>query len=149
MLLNEENYSTHGLTQICYSVPAGAVCIAVIGLVFPKRFPYHCDPGTQTFHPGYLKKIDVLGAVFLLAATTLLVTALSEGEVRFAWDSATIIAFFTVSGVLWLVFLLWEWYVSRHSSTQIEPLFPWRFFRNRVWMGLLMCVIILQWHWDD
>lgn len=138
----------HGLTfaSRSYSVPAGIVGLAVCVLVFPSRFPHHADPipdkpdqplslGLQVL--DILKKSDIVGAVLLLGASMLLVTALEEGGVRFAWDSAIIIVFFVVSGVLWATFTVWEWYASRDASG-VVPMFPWRFFTNRIWMGTLL-----------
>lgn len=82
-------------------------------------------------------KPDALGAFLLLGASILLVAALEEGGIRFAWNSAIIIVFFTISGALWIAFFVWEWYASREGS-KVEPMFPWRFFGNRVWIGALV-----------
>jgi hypothetical protein len=107
---------------------------------FPKRFPNHWRPRTEEKGKSWLiqalKKLDAFGALLLLGASILLVAALEEGGVRFGWNSAVVIVFFTASGVLWIAFFIWEWFVSREGST-IEPTFPWRFFSNRVWMGTL------------
>lgn len=84
-----------------------------------------------------LKKADVFGAFLLLGASILVVAALQEGGVRFEWNSAIIIAFLTVSGIFWSAFFVWEWFASRENST-VEPMFPWRFFSNRIWMGTLI-----------
>lgn len=86
---------------------------------------------------GMLQKVDVVGATLLLGASVLLVAALQEGDVHFEWDSAAIICFFVVSGIFWAAFIAWQWYVS-HGTSRVEPLFPWRFFRNRTWMGTLL-----------
>src|SRR6202000_2583486 len=88
----------------------------------------------------FLKKADAFGALLLLASSLFLITALEEGGVGFAWSSGIIIAFFIISGLLWMIFLLWEWYSSRPSST-VDPMFPWKLFKNRLWMGVLMYVI--------
>lgn len=110
-------------------------------LVFPKNFPHHYGPPTEKRRKSLLsqlvKKPDALGAFLLLGASILIVAALAEGGVRFAWNSAIIITFFTVSGLLWLAFFLWEWFASREGS-EVEPMFPARFFSNRMWMGTLL-----------
>jgi len=113
------------------------VCI----IAFPNRFPNHWKPQNEENGKSWLinalKKPDAFGALLLLSASILLVAALEEGGVRFSWNSAVVITFFAVSGVLWLLFFVWEWFVSREGSA-IEPIFPWRFFSNRVWMGTLL-----------
>ncbi|KUJ15089.1 efflux pump antibiotic resistance protein [Mollisia scopiformis] len=122
------------------NVPAGFVALVIVMLTFPKGFPHTHNRDKEKTTPWILqivKKPDILGAFLLLGASILFVAALEEGGVRFPWNSAIIIVFFTVSGLLWIAFFLWEWYASREGSL-VEPMFPWRFFSNRVWMGTLL-----------
>jgi predicted membrane channel-forming protein YqfA (hemolysin III family) len=120
-----------------FSVPGGALCLVIFAFAFPRNYPHHCEPEKARAEGSVMQKIDFLGAFLLIAATILLVAALSEGEIRFPWNSAIIIAFFTTSGVLWVAFFAWERVISRKGS-KIEPMFPWRFFGNRVWIGVLL-----------
>ncbi|KAF2158515.1 hypothetical protein M409DRAFT_71606 [Zasmidium cellare ATCC 36951] len=76
-------------------------------------------------------------ALLIIIASILLLAALQEGNVRFPWESAAIISFFVISGLLWIAFLLWERFASRPSS-RLQPMFPWHFFSNRIWMGVLL-----------
>jgi hypothetical protein len=64
-------------------------------------------------------------------------TALLEASVNFRWSSATIITLLVISGVAWIAFFVWEWYLSRSSVGQ-EPIFSWRFVQNPTWMGMLV-----------
>lgn len=112
-------------------------------MTLPKNFPNQGNPR----HVGTLEsllaarsslaRIDGLGAFLLLGASMLLIAVLLEGGVSIAWSSKTSIALFTISGILWLAFAGNEWYFTsdRHRT---EPIFPWRFVTNRVWMGTLM-----------
>ncbi|KAI0379255.1 major facilitator superfamily domain-containing protein [Hypomontagnella monticulosa] len=128
-----------------FNVPAGAVSAGLVLAVIPSRFPRHCDPPTEkrlgdtvlSSSIGFLNRADVPGAFLLLGASILLVAALEEGGVHFAWNSAAIIVFFILSGILWIVFGLWEWYASREGF-KVEPMFPRRFFSNRVFLGVLL-----------
>lgn len=127
------------------SIPAGALGLLLCLFTFPDRFPNHYKESNEANEKGrfpgldlgMLQKIDIIGATLLLGASVLLVTALQEGDVHFAWESAAIICFFVISGLLWVAFIAWQWYVS-HQVTRVEPMFPWRFFRNRTWMGTLL-----------
>jgi hypothetical protein len=83
------------------------------------------------------KRIDVLGAFLSLTASILLVFALQEGGVTYAWSSGAIIASFTLSGLLWAGFIIWEKKLSMWN-TVCEPMFPWRLAENRFVLGLLM-----------
>ncbi len=56
---------------------------------------------------------------------------------HFAWDSTFIIVCFVLSGLLWIVFFVWEWYANRKMS-HFELMFPWRFVYNRVSMAALL-----------
>lgn len=131
------------------SVPAGAVSAGLVLTVIPSRFPRHCEPPDEkrgavlSSSIGFLNRADVPGAFLLLGASILLVAALEEGGVHFAWNSAAIIVFFVLSGVLWIVFGLWEWYASREGY-KVEPMFPRRFFSNRVFLGVLLLVSIFS-----
>lgn len=90
----------------------------------------------ESFKNAY-DRIDIIGAFCLVAATVLLAAGLNEADERFAWRSAFTIAVLTISGILWILFALWERWVTL-KSTLIEPIFPWRFFHNRVWIAMLL-----------
>ena len=79
----------------------------------------------------------MFGASFLLGATLLLVAVLLEAPNSFPWDSATSIAMLATSGVLWIAFFINERIVSS-DKYRPEPIFPWHFLHNRVWMGTLL-----------
>jgi hypothetical protein len=66
------------------------------------------------------KRIDVLGAFLSLTASILLVFALQEGGVTYAWSGGAIIA----------SFIIWEKKLSMWN-TVCEPMFPWRLAENR------------------
>jgi len=85
-------------------------------------------------------KLDFAGAALLLLATLSLVAGFEEADARFPWKSAYVITLLTISGFLWIAFSLWERHVSKNGRT-IEPVFPWRFVRNRAMMSLLLQVL--------
>ncbi|KAF9701930.1 hypothetical protein EKO04_001172 [Ascochyta lentis] len=98
------------------NLPAGALGLIVCLLAFPNHFPNHIRETTgMREKEGFLgwdlhmlRKVDVVGAMLLLGASVLLVTALEEGDVHFAWESAAIICFFVISGILWAAFIAWQ-----------------------------------------
>lgn len=85
-----------------------------------------------------LKRIDIVGASLLLLATLSLTAGFEEADARFPWKSAYVITLLTIAGLLWIALLAWERRVTR-SSKVTEPVLPWRFFKNRVMIGLLLC----------
>ena len=113
----------------------------------PTSFPYRQDQASACpIHERdglstSLKKFDYIGVSLFLAASLLLVTALLEVSTAFSWSSAVSISILVISALLWVSFFAWERTLSQTKRVQ-EPVFPWRFLRNRVWMGLLLCAII-------
>jgi hypothetical protein len=126
-------------TNTHFSVPAGAVAALVLAIMLPNGFPNH---GKTRYNNGWrdswvnLKRVDFVGATLLLTATIILITVLEEAGVRFPWKSAFVIALLVVSGILWIVFLIWERMITLKAGSR-EPVFPWRFIR-RVWIGMLL-----------
>ncbi|MBF9233286.1 MDR family MFS transporter [Microvirga alba] len=62
-------------------------------------------------------KLDLLGALLLVAATVSLLLALSWGGLRFPWGSLPIVSLFAGSGLLWVLF--WA-----RMKAAPEPLIP-------------------------
>ncbi|KAH6706125.1 hypothetical protein VD0002_g5664 [Verticillium dahliae] len=119
--------------------PGGALAAALVGLAVPFGFPYG---DSTTFFRSLVsekrwKRIDLLGATISLAASTLLIFALQQGGVEYAWNSGAIISTFVLSGVLWLAFIAWERRLSGRNGV-CEPIFPWRLTSNRFVVGLLL-----------
>ncbi|KAI0436485.1 putative efflux pump antibiotic resistance protein [Xylaria telfairii] len=120
------------------NLPIGVVAVCSLGLLLPNNFPYHGSRRRPfTSETNVLKKIDFLGAFLLLAANIFLVTALMEASTQFTWSSPVIIVFLVLSGLLWIAFVVWEWVITA-DTWSLEPVFPFRFFQNRRWMGMLL-----------
>lgn len=108
-------------------------------IAFPAKHPNQ-DKGSVS---GALKwknlgRLDFLGAALLLAASMLLVTALLEASIRFGWNAGGTIALLTLSACGWVGFLVWERFVTKWQRP--EPIFPWAFFSNMTFVGMLLYV---------
>jgi MFS family permease len=127
------------------NVPAAVPIMLVILVCIPKNFPYHGNPDVprRTFKMLVSKqniaRVDFLGGALLLIATIALVAALEEAGLNFGWKSGFVIALLCVSAVLWAVFVFWERHVTLSPNAK-EPVFPWRFFTSRIWLGMTMYV---------
>ncbi len=123
--------------------------MVILSIVLPADYPYQgghpSNPrkGQNTLSQRSLQKIDFLGGVLLLASTVLLVCALEEAGIEYKWSSALVITFFVVAALLWICFCCWERYITDHTKKQ-EPVFPWRFVRSRIFVGMLLWVIGCQ-----
>ena len=135
------NSSKSQLRQI--SVPAGAVAMVLLLLALPSQFPYQGGhpqnpwKGQKLLSLVSLRRVDFIGAILLLSATVLLVCALEEAGIAYQWSSALVITFLVIAGLLWILFPFWERYVT-NSATKQEPVFPWRFMKSRVIIGMLL-----------
>ncbi|TVY43112.1 Efflux pump [Lachnellula subtilissima] len=123
------------------NVPAAAIVFVVLLICMPAQFGNSKSSAPSPVQKdtiwGLLKKIDVIGAVLLLGASFLLVTALLEASTSFTWSSAVVIVLLVLSVVSWVLFALWERHLSKRGKEQ-EEMFPWRFVKNRAWMAMLL-----------
>ncbi|KAL9081939.1 MAG: hypothetical protein Q9159_006880 [Coniocarpon cinnabarinum] len=90
---------------------------------------------------GAYRKLDLLGALSLLAGSMFIITALEEARYDYRWSSALVIVFLILSALSWSVFVLWSWYLHSKTSTNIESVFTWRFFENRIFAGMILYVL--------
>ncbi|KAJ5713108.1 MFS general substrate transporter [Penicillium malachiteum] len=133
------------------NIPPGVIAIVCLVLLLPNGFPFHYkspeDRGTwgEAFMKAY-HRIDIIGAFSLTAATVLVAAGLNEANEEFSWRSAFTITVLVLSGLMWIFFTLWERRVTL-KATLVEPVFPWRFFKNRVWMAMLLNSIFLGMNW--
>jgi len=96
------------------NLPLGALAFFMSNSAL-KRLPRH----------DRAHKLDVMGAVLLVAATVTLMLALHDGGTDYAWASPRILGLFAGSAALWLAFV---W----HIRTVAEPLIPLSILGNDV-----------------
>ncbi|MCJ1345171.1 hypothetical protein MMC31_003377 [Peltigera leucophlebia] len=131
-----------------WSLPVGALVTFTLFLGMPSSFPDPAgtSPNEKKKFPFVsrvsLAKLEVLGAGLLLSGSLLLATALLEASNRFSWSSGGTISLLVVSGLSWICFFLWEWYITGRDGKQ-EPVFPWRFVHDRSFMGMLITTFLV------
>jgi predicted MFS family arabinose efflux permease len=102
------------------NLPLGAIAFA-IAFRSLKKLPRHDRP----------HRLDLLGALLMVAATVSLLLALSWGGIRHPWASLPILSLFAGSAVLWVLFAL-------RMRLAPEPLIPPGVLHNPVVrMGVL------------
>ncbi|KAM7185207.1 MFS general substrate transporter [Rhypophila sp. PSN 637] len=97
-----------------------------------------------------IQKVDFLGGGLLLTSTLAMVAAFEEAGLDFGWNSAFVITLLCVSVVIWAAFIFWERRVTlRYNVGQstTEPVFPWHFFTDRVWLGMSLASLSLGAVW--
>ena len=133
------------LAKSNFSIPAGAVAVALLSFAFPTKFPRHNSTRfsvqprsiSHIFSLSLLRKVDFLGAILLLSGSIFLIAALQEVNNGESWNAVTIVVLLALTGPLWIAFLVWERRITRAQS-HIEPVFPWRFVEDPVWMGMIV-----------
>ncbi|KAI9042371.1 putative benzoate 4-monooxygenase cytochrome P450 [Aspergillus affinis] len=86
-------------------------------------------------------KFDYPGFVLLLAASVLLIVAIEQAGLSYSWDSALVIILLVLAIILLVGFLVWEWYLSRRSSSR-QSVFPWKFVKHRVLLGTCLTSLL-------
>ncbi|EDN96242.1 hypothetical protein SS1G_01167 [Sclerotinia sclerotiorum 1980 UF-70] len=116
-----------------------AIILGLIVFLLPGKFPYHgsSTPSVPIPWQSLLKRVDFTGAFLLLSAPALLVTVLLEVSTVFKWSSAATICLLTISGLFWVGFAIWEWFLGSSKGVQ-EPMFPRVLLDNRMWMGIAL-----------
>lgn len=121
-----------------FSAPFCAIAIAIIMVAMPKNFGL--DQHTPSFRTraSYrsFANLDLVGSVLIIMASFLIVTVLNETNLAFSWSSGGAIVLLILTGVFWIGFFAWEWYISGIPGK--DPIFPKRWFFDRPWMGILM-----------
>ncbi|KAF7588744.1 hypothetical protein BBP40_005270 [Aspergillus hancockii] len=127
------------------NVPAGAFAWVLLFVAMPANFPNapstQADPspynGTGQKLKAVFRRADILGALILLVACSFAIAALQEGNYEYPWSSGLVISFLVISGLFWILFLLWEWFISKRSLS-IYAMFPWRLAHNRIFLGSVL-----------
>lgn len=106
-------FATYVSWRWCFyiNLPFGGIAFACIFCFFNPPFP----KGSIL---KKLKSIDYIGTFLLSTSLILILLALTFGSTDGSWNSALVISFFVVGGVLLMVFLTWNFKFSK------DPLVP-------------------------
>lgn len=119
---------------------------ALIIFFLPSSFSTH-DHSLWTrlrrrFTLAAFRRLDLLGASLMLAASILLVYSLEEAGTRHPWRSVAIIAPLVVAIVSWIAFVQYEVVLEVKKKDQ-EPIFPMRLLKDRMLAGMLLYLYLL------
>ena len=126
------------------SVPLAIISVVLLLAFMPQRLqtePAFLRREEALWRSGKwlqtLARIDVLGALLLLGACLLLSTGLEQATARISFAAPKILPLLIISGLMWLGFAAWQWFVTQ-KLPRPEPVLPWRLFNNRIFAGMLM-----------
>lgn len=104
-----------------FNAPAAVVGLGLLIIGWPKT-----SKRKGNIQGGFFAQMDVLGALLLLVASTLLVFSVQQaGAMRYSWNSPVIISCLVISIVSWLSFVSWIfWLHSGRSKFQMKSIFP-------------------------
>lgn len=129
------------------NVPVAAICLAFVLVGMPRDFPFQGQESydlrlSHTSAKSTVGRLDIVGAILLLFAVTLLTAGFEEAGSLFPWDSAYVITLLVISALSWVLLIIWERRVTLKNSI-LEPILPWRFFTQRSIGGILLCLMCL------
>ncbi|KAI1267056.1 MFS multidrug transporter-like protein [Xylariaceae sp. FL1019] len=124
------------------NVPIAFAAALVLFFLLPKGFPNHGTNRRGSMPSKSMSRLDYPGTALLLLSTLSLVAAFEEAGLLFPWKSAYVIVLLIASIIGWVVFLIWERRVTLAAGIR-EPIFPWRFVQDRVWVGMILCALFL------
>lgn len=101
------------------NLPFGAVSLLSVLIWLPSHPPLHSEHNEGKSIWQKWLSLDWIGTVIALGMTVCLLLALTWGGITKPWDSATVIALFVTSGVLFILLILWE---RRLGSRAMMPL---------------------------
>jgi MFS family permease len=117
-----------------FSAPCAFVPGFLLLLLWPKDY--------QLFVNVKMNTLDYFGAVLVLAGTVLPVFIINQAAIRdYAWNSATTISVLIIGGLCWIVFVFWQWHISRNPRFRLlRPQLPFRIMSSRVMMAAILYV---------
>ncbi|KAF7364979.1 Major facilitator transporter-like protein [Mycena venus] len=101
------------------NLPVGGVSIAGVTFLLKAVPPLGSDPSKRSTRDLFQQALhlDYIGATFIAGAITCLVIALQWGGNTKPWDDKAVIICFVVSGVLGVVYVLWERHLGDRAMT--------------------------------
>ncbi|KAJ5506635.1 Major facilitator superfamily domain general substrate transporter [Penicillium expansum] len=125
------------------NAPLCVIAIVVIIFAMPKHFGL--DQHTPSFRTraSYrsFANLDIMGSILMMAGSFLIVAVLNETNLAFSWSSRDAIALLVLTGVSWIAFFAWEWYISGIPGK--DPIFPKRWLFDRPWLGILISSFVI------
>lgn len=119
---------------IRYSGPCAGVPAIILFFLWPNDY--------QLLVKIPLRYLDFFGALLVLAGTVLPVFIINQAAIRdYAWNSATTIIIFIISGLCWIVLVFWQRHLTRNPKFKLtRAQFPWRIMSSRVMIAAIMYV---------
>ncbi|KAJ5189307.1 Major facilitator superfamily domain general substrate transporter [Penicillium cf. griseofulvum] len=125
------------------NAPLCFIAIVVIIVAMPKNFGL--DQHTPSFRTraSYrsFANLDIIGSLLMMAGSFLIVAVLNETNLAFSWSSRDAIALLVLTGLAWIAFFVWEWYISGIPGK--DPIFPKRWLFDRPWIGILISSFVV------
>ncbi|KAL1907481.1 hypothetical protein Sste5344_006670 [Sporothrix stenoceras] len=121
--------------RVIYWLNAPFAIVAITGIVFlyPVE-PTRCHGTNRT-----LRRVDIIGSLLLLASCVLLVIAMQEaGSLVVPWNSLLVLTSLTSAAICFALFMGWESLLSSGRYWEMEPIFPLRLLKNRVYLSCLL-----------
>lgn len=129
-----------------FSGPAGGLAFVLLAWLLPGSNKNNKNSPQQPLlallrskvTSSNLSRVDLAGAVLLLASSMLIVFSLESGGTRYPWSSPTVISTLVLAFVTGALFFFWE-----RSKWVKEPVFSPRLLKGRLMPAMLAYVVML------
>lgn len=112
----------------------GLVALLVLFIHIPDRIP---KPGWRVVLQNVITQFDLIGLILFAPAAIQFFLALQYGGNQFAWNSATVIGLFCGAGIVFIIWLVWDYFQGENAMV------PLSMFRRRpVWSSSLAGMFI-------
>lgn len=100
--LRKYPFQPHPGDANCFSVAIGAFVVTSVLLIFKPETPEYANMPLRE----KMKKLDLLGAAFLVPAITFIQVALQRGGTLYPWSNPNVWAMFVAFGILISIFIV-------------------------------------------
>ncbi|PWZ01326.1 MFS general substrate transporter [Testicularia cyperi] len=111
------------------NLPTGAIALAIL------FFFLNLNPRPKLTFREACGEFDFIGLVMVVVAVILILLGFNSAETK-AWNRPDTIAFLAVGGVLFVLFMVWEFHTTK------KPIIPPRLFKTRTTALLLVSVTL-------
>ncbi|KAI1490504.1 major facilitator superfamily domain-containing protein [Biscogniauxia mediterranea] len=124
------------------NIPTGIVSGSLLLFTVPADFPNQgrVEPKKKLL----MKQVDFVGAFLMLAAVALVITGLEQAASTLSWTTAEVLGPLSASAFAWIAFFACQYWHESHPESPVEAVFPWRFCKSRVVLGLILITFIFQ-----
>lgn len=113
-------------------------------LIFAMPNKLRLEPAAKIVQTGHrrgrLARLDYPGVLMFVGATVFLMTALQQAAEGVPYGSPQVVTLLVLAPCFLACFMLWQWFPSRQSHYNLDPILSWGLLTNRIFMTTIAYV---------